>query len=135
MAFFSGKWKSGIEARSYGKNSGRVLLFGCIFETPENVFFQCFENYFIPFNGLYDRKKGTTRMCAIDKGFVDDLTGFLPFHPRACSLQGEYGNIMDAGEVLSWLEENPDRVEKEQFAIFETLTEDSNPVVAITIPR
>lgn len=53
---------------------------------------------------------------------------------RTCSLQGEYGNIIEAADMLNWLEENPGMAAKKQFAELKKLTEDSNPVVAITIP-
>ena len=68
------------------------------------------------FNGIYDRKANTTRMYAEKEGIKDDLTGFMAFHPKACSAQGEYGMIIDAGEVMTWLEENPEAAENEKLS-------------------
>ena len=86
-------------------------------------------------NGIYDRKANTTRMYAEKEGIKDDLTGFMAFHPKACSAQGEYGMIIDAGEVMTWLEENPEAAENEKLSALKELTDDSNPVVIITVPK
>ena len=60
---------------------------------------------------------------------------FMAFHPKACSAQGEYGMIIDAGEVMTWLEENPEAAENEKLSALKELTDDSNPVVIITVPK
>ena len=48
---------------------------------------------------------------------------------------GEYGMIIDAGEVMTWLEENPEAAENEKLSALKELTDDSNPVVIITVPK
>ena len=112
---------------------------GCIFETDHTVFFQCIRGLYTDdpetFNGIYDRKANTTRMYAEKEGIKDDLTGFMAFRPKACSAQGEYGMIIDAGEVMTWLEENPEAAENEKLSALKELTDDSNPVVIITVPK
>lgn len=139
IAFSTGKWHWGAEARTESKDNEKRLLVGCIFETDHTVFFQCIRGLYTDepetFNGIYDRKVNTTRMYAEKEGIKDDLTGFMAFRPKACSAQGEYGMIIDAGEVMTWLEENPEAAENEKLSALKELTDDSNPVVIITVPK
>ena len=139
IAFSTGKWHWGAEARTESKDNEKRLLVRCIFETDHTVFFQCIRGLYTDepetFNGIYDRKANTTRMYAEKEGIKDDLTAFMAFRPKACSAQGEYGMIIDAGEVMTWLEENPEAAENEKLSALKELTDDSNPVVIITVPK
>lgn len=47
---------------------------------------------------------------------------------------GEYAMIVGSDEVLGWLEEHPEEAGNEKLAVLKTLTEDSNPVVVMTLP-
>lgn len=138
IAFATGKWHWGAEARTDSKDNENRLLVGCIFETKDNVFFQCIQGLYSDpktFNGIYDRKAKTTRMYAEADGITDDLNGFMAFRPKACSMKGEYGMIIDSGTVLEWLEENPEAAENDKLSVLKELTDDSNPIVAITVPK
>lgn len=135
IAFTTGKWHLGDGERSTFVDSDNRLLVSCIYETDDNVFFQCLQGYPKTHNGIYDRKAKTTRMNDEKEGFTDDLTGFMPFRPKTCSLQGEYGMIVEAGDAMNWLEENPEVAENSKLAALKNLTEDSNPVVVITVPK
>lgn len=138
IAFSTGKWHWGAEARTDSKDNESRLLMTTVFETDDNIFFQCVRGIYsgVPeaLNGIYDRQTGTTRMCAEKEGVADDLTGFMPFRPKTCSAQGEYGTIVGADEVLGWLEEHPEAAQNEKLSELKKLTEDSNPVVIITMP-
>lgn len=139
IAFSTGKWHWGAEARTESKDNEKRLLVGCIFETDHTVFFQCIRGLYTDepetFNGIYDRKANTIQMYAEKEGIKDDLTSFMAFRPKAYSAQGEYGMIIDAGEVMTWLEENPEAAENEKLSALKELTDDSNPVVIITVPK
>lgn len=135
IAFTTGKWHLDYGERTNFVDSKNRLLVSCVYETENNVFFQCFQGYPQTYNGIYDRKTKTTHMSDEKEGITDDLTGFMPFRPKTCSMQGEYGMIVEAGSVLDWLEENPEAAENEQLAALKNLTEDSNPVVIITVPK
>ena len=50
-------------------------------------------------------------------------------------MKGEYGMIIDSGTVLEWLEENPEAAENDKLSVLKELTDDSNPIVAITVPK
>lgn len=138
IAFSTGKWHWGADARTDSKNNEERLLMTTVFETDNTIFFQCIRGVYSDeaevFNGIYDRKTGSTGMYPEKEGIKDDLTNYAPFHPQTCSSQGEYATIVGSDKVLEWLEEHPDEVEKEKLAILKTLTEDSNPVVIITVP-
>lgn len=139
IAFSTGKWHWGAEARTESKDNEKRLLVGCIFETDHTVFFQCIRGLYTDepetFNGIYDRKANTIQMYAEKEGIKDDLTSFMAFRPKAYSALGEYGMIIDAGEVMTWLEENPEAAENEKLSALKELTDDSNPVVIITVPK
>ena len=74
-------------------------------------------------------------MYAEADGITDDLNGFMTFRPKACSMKGEYGMIIDSGTVLEWLEENPEAAQNDKLSVLKELTDDSNPIVAITVPK
>lgn len=138
IAFSTGKWHWGAEARTDSKNNEERLLMTTVFETDHNIFFQCVRGIYSDtpeaFNGIYNRQSGTVHMYAEKEGITDDLTNFMPFHPKTCSAQGEYAVIIGADEVLGWIEENPEAAQNEKLACLKELTEDSNPVVVITQP-
>lgn len=139
LVFSTGKWHWGAEARTDSKDNEKRLLVACVFETDDTFFFQCIRGLYTDkpetFNGIYDRNVKTTRMNAEEKGLTDDLTGFMPFHPKTCSMQGEYGMIVEAGKVVEWLEENPEAADNDKLATLKELTDDSNPLVVITVPK
>lgn len=138
VVFSTGKWHWGAEARTDAKDNESRLLVGAVFETENNIFFQCIRGLYAEkpetFNGIYDRKTGTTHMYAEEEGLTDDLSGFMPFSPMTCSIQGEYAMLVGADKVLGWLEEHPQEAGNEKLAVLKTLTEDSNPVVVVTVP-
>lgn len=138
IAFATGKWHWGAEARTDSRDSESRLLLTTVFETSDNIFFQCVRGLYndVPemLNGIFDRRTGTTRICTEEKGITDDLTGFYAFHPKTCSRHGEYAMLVEAGTALEWLEEHPEEAKDERLAALRTLNEDSNPVVMITVP-
>lgn len=138
IVFATGKWYWGAEARTSKDNGDQHLLMTAVFETDNTIFFQCIRGLYNQesdtFNGIYDRKAGTTHMYLEKEGIKDDLTNFMPFHPKTCSVKGEYGAIVSADGVLGWMEEHPEASQNVKLAELKNLTEDSNPVVVITVP-
>lgn len=135
MIFDAGKWRLRAEDQLKFVDSKDWLLPSCVFETKDNVFFQCMQGHPQTYNGIYDRNTNTTRMSDEAKGITDDLGGFMPFRPQTCSMQGEYGMIAGSDVVMNWLEENPEAVETGKLAWLKDFNEDSNPVVVITVPN
>ncbi|MDD4513957.1 DUF4934 domain-containing protein [Massilibacteroides sp.] len=139
IVFSTGKWSWGPEARTDPEDSESRLLMTTVFETDQFVFFQCTRSAYsdkpIVYNGVYDRNTGLTRICEEDKNFTDDLTNFLPFSPKTCSAKGEFGSIIGSDKIMEWFEEHPEEVKNEKIAALKSITEESNPVVAITVPK
>lgn len=104
IAFSTGKWHWGADARTDSKDNENRLLMTAVFETDYTISFQCTREIYggkpDTFNGIYNRQTGTTRMYAEKEGITDDLTNFMPFHPKTCSARGEYAMIVGADVVV-----------------------------------
>nr|WP_325288091.1 hypothetical protein [uncultured Bacteroides sp.] len=100
-------------------------------ENQRAVFFQCMEGMKKTLNGIYDKQAGTTRMCDEEKGLTDDVNHFLPFRPSACSAQGEYAQLVEAADVLDFLDENPEAKDNSALAPLLKIGEEDNPVVVL----
>lgn len=108
-----------------------TLLTVFVLETPRNIFFQCAEDLRKAVNGIYDKQAGTTRMCDEEKGLTDDVNHFLPFRPSACSAQGEYAQLVEAADVVEFLDENPEAKGNSALAPLVKVGEEDNPVVVL----
>lgn len=125
--------KYGLEAKAWWSNEeldGKLLPVFML-ESPRAVFFQCAENLRKAVNGVYDKQAGTTRMCDEEKGLTDDVNHFLPFRPSACSTQGEYAQLVEAADVLEFLDENPEAKDNSALAPLLKIGEEDNPVVVL----
>lgn len=108
-----------------------TLLPVFVLETPRNIFFQCAEDLRKAVNGVYDKQAGTTRMCDEEKGLTDDVNNFLPFRPSACSAQGEYAQLVEAADVVEFLDESPEAKGNPALAPLVKVGEEDNPVVVL----
>jgi hypothetical protein len=138
IVFKTGKWHWGAEARTDSKDNEKRLLIGEVFESSQAIFFQCicglYTNEPEMLNGIYNRKSGMTYMSPEKNGIIDNINGFMPFHPKACSPQGEYAGLVEAGEAMDWLKEHSELARNSKFSVLKGLTEDDNPVVVIAKP-
>ena len=100
-------------------------------ESTRAVFFHFFEGLKKTMNGIYDKQAGTTRMCDEEKGLTDDVNHFLPFRPSACSAQGEYAQLVEAADVVEFLDENPEAKGNPALAPLVKIGEEDNPVVVL----
>lgn len=62
---------------------------------------------------------------------MDDINGFLPFTPRFCGPHGEFVDILQAYEVVEWLEAHPEAKDNPRLAPLLKVKEEDNPVVVI----
>ena len=124
LAFHTGKWRLGAEARQEASDTNDKLLPVTVLETPDKVFFQCAR-------GIYDKPAGTTRMASAKDGLTDDLNQFLPFTPQACSPQGEYVGYLSAEDVVVWMEDHPEAKNNSALAPLVGVKAEDNPVVVI----
>lgn len=81
-----------------------------------------------PFVGYFDKKSGKTYATQADKGFVDDLTGFMPFYPVMTNPRGDLFGIITIDDIAKWTEEHPDAELPEAL---KGLAEDANPICVI----
>lgn len=83
------------------------------------------------FIGYYDKVSGTTRMTRAADGFVDDLTGFMPFYPVVAAPDGSLIGILTQEDILKWIEEHPDATVPQQLQAVADSEEEPNPVLVI----
>lgn len=128
-----------LPAEDRGKREGNEdkLTMAYVLETPELIFFQCAQDLYnevTMYNGLYRKSDETLMMGPTEKGFTDDLTGFLPFHPKAKTLDGGFMGILRVEDIQEWIEEHPDVKLEGALAPLKGLADDANPVVVIVEP-
>ena len=110
------------------------LMIGEIVETPATLIFSVSKGWnkrANAFIGLYDKKEGTTRATKVSEGFVDDLTGFMPFLPVAATPDGRYVGIVTQEDIAKWMEEHPDAKVPESLQAVVDSEEEPNPVLVI----
>lgn len=131
----TGKWHFPAEARQETSGSGNKLLPTIVLENDSVIFFQCvrglYEDEPEVLNGIYDKTTHTVHMAKELQGIVDDVNGFLPFHPNTCGTQGEFAQIVEASEVLEWLDEHPEAKDNPVFTSLLHLNEENNPIVIL----
>ena len=131
----TGKWHFPAEARQETSGSGNKLLPTIVLENDSVIFFQCvrglYEDEPEVLHGIYDKTACTTHMAQESQGIADDVNGFLPFHPNTCGTQGEFAQIVEASEVLEWLDEHPEAKDNPVFTSLLHLNEENNPIVIL----
>ena len=109
-------------------------------ENDHLLFFQCAKGWFAGgkkvelCNAVLNKKDGTLLMNDRKKGFTDDLTNFMPFHPEDFTPKGEYIGALNVWDIQEWLEEHPDIKLEGTLAPLKDLADDANPVVVIVEP-
>lgn len=83
------------------------------------------------FIGYYDKRSGATRMTRASDGFVDDLTGFMPFYPVAAAFDGSLIGILTQEDILKWIEKHPDAAVPSALQAVIDSEEEPNPVLVI----
>lgn len=133
-AFVFGTGERRLEPKGHWNDNDTkgTLLPTFVLETERNIFFQCLEDLLKnTLNGIYDKQTGTTHMYEEKAGLADDINHFLPFHPAACSPQGEYAQLVEATNVLDFLNEHPETKDNPALAPLLKLGEEDNPVVVL----
>ena len=133
--FETGEWHYTPETFRQTEKSDERLLPSYVAENEHTFFFQCIQGLYEEkpeiWNGVYNKHTRVTRMRKEADGFADDVNGFMPFHPSACGTAGEYAQIVEAVDVLTWLDEHPEAKQNEAFAPLIRMSEDDNPVVIL----
>lgn len=85
------------------------------------------------FTAMYNKRTGELRIGRTEEGIIDDLTGCMPLRPEIVSPAGEYAAVVQAFDVVNWLEEHPEQAKKlpkEMAHLFE-IEEEDNPIIVI----
>jgi hypothetical protein len=133
--FHTGKYRWPVEERMGKRNTGERVFIADVSENSGAVFFQCIKGMYsdspVLYNGLYDRKTGKTKLDRHSDGIEDDLTGFMPFTPSGMSTAGEFVSIVEAGDIMEWLEKHPEAISNKSLSFLKELDEDMNPVIIL----
>ena len=71
-------------------------------------------------------------MAPEKEGIVDDITGGLPFRIQCVSSSdGAFVGVLDANEVVEWLEAHTEGEDNPRLAPLLKVKEEDNPVVVI----
>ncbi|MDR0891227.1 MAG: DUF4934 domain-containing protein [Mediterranea sp.] len=140
VIFRTGKWRSGAAARMAPADATDRLMIGSVLESPKRIFFQCVLNISPDirrkeeekvYNVIYDKASGKTTMAPFADRITDDLSHGMPFCPQSVSTQGEYACLMQAADVLEWMDKHPEAKQQPWWEALKNLEEDDNPVAII----
>lgn len=81
--------------------------------------------------GIFDKSKNSTRIMDNDKGLKDDITDFMPVQIRKVTSSGEYIGLIQASEVVEWMDTHADKNINPQLEILKKMKEEDNPIVVI----
>ncbi|MDR1156625.1 MAG: DUF4934 domain-containing protein [Bacteroidales bacterium] len=135
IAFHTGKYHWPIEEKTNKKHTNERIFIADISENNELVFFQSIMGMHsdspVLYNGLYDKKTGETKLGKHSDGIEDDLTLFMPFSSLGMSTVGEFVSLVEAGDVMEWLENHPKAINNEQLSFLKELDGEMNPIVIL----
>jgi hypothetical protein len=135
IIFNTGKWHWPEEKRININNTNERIFIADVSENNAFIFFQCirglYSNEPVLYNGLYNKKTGETKLSKGSDVIQDDLTGFIPFKPLAISTSGEFVSLIEADDILEWMEKHPGIKNNDKLPFLNELTEDMNPVIVV----
>ena len=135
--FHLGERRLSADKRGEKEGNEEKLSITYVLETADLLFFQCAQNLYGDvkmYNGLYRKSDETLMMNPTKEGFMDDLTGFLPFHPKTLTSEGGFVGFLKVEDIQEWLEEHPEVKLEGALAPLKDLADDANPVVVIVEP-
>ena len=135
IIFNTGKYYWPASERTLTDNNSDRIMISYAIENDKLLYFQFIRGLYtdkhILYNGIYDKNTKVTNIALAENNFVDDLTHFMPFTPSFLNEKGECASLVQAADILTWLEEHPEvKIEKE-LGVLKNLNEESNPVVVL----
>ena len=135
IVFNTGKWHWPENERTSKSRTSERIFVSSVSESDTFIFFQCikglYSDEFILYNGLYNKKTGETKLGKNSDAIQDDLTNFMPFKPLAMSTSGEFVSLIEAGDIMDWIEEHPEAKNNDKLSFLKELNEDMNPVILL----
>lgn len=117
------------------KDKGFYLL--DFFENGQIVLFRFCRNLYhekerVAYNAVYNKRSGKVMVAPYDSGLINDLGSFLPLQPVTSNSEGEFAQLIQPGEIVSWFEEHPEvRNLPDDVEQLRKVGEEDNPVVVI----
>ena len=135
IVFNTGKWHWPQRERMDKEHTNERIFIADVSENNTFVFFQCIKGLYsdepILYNGLFNKETGETKLSKNSDEIQDDLTGFIPFKPLMISSSGEFISLIEAGDILEWIEKHPGINNGDKLTFLNELTEDMNPVIVL----
>jgi len=135
IAFNTGKWHWPENERMSKRNNIERIFISDVSENNSFVFFQCINGLYtdepILYNGLYNKKTGKTKLSRYNDEIQDDLTGFIPFIPLSMSTSGEFISLIEAIDIMEWIEEHPEAKNNSELSFLKDFNDDMNPVIVL----
>ena len=107
------------------------------FENGQVIFFRFCKNLYhdeerVAYNAVYDKRTGKVMVAPYDSGLTNDLSGFLPLQPVTSNVKGEFAQLIQPNEIVSWFEEHPNpRNLSDDVELLRKVGEEDNPIVVI----
>jgi hypothetical protein len=124
---YSSKWWSGdkkikanyIVINKVFANSGYVLL---------NLYKQTTD-----YIGLFDKRENKLFVNELKSGMTNDVDNFISFNPTFMDNDGNFIEIVNPKEIVSWFKENPSKLKNlpDKIKRLQTLSEEKNPIIMI----
>jgi len=135
IAFNTGKYSWTYEESRSGVNTNERIYIADVSENDNLFFFQCVKGMYadepILYHGLYDKKTGETKVGKFSDGIEDDLTRFMPFIPSGMSTAGEFVALVEAYNIIEWLEKHPEAKDNDKLEFLKELDEEGNPIIIL----
>ena len=135
IAFNTGKWRWPENERTSKTNNSERIFVSDVSENNTFIFFQCIKGLYtdepVLYNGLYNKTTSGTKIANNSDPIQDDLSGFMPFKPLAMSTSGEFVSLIEAYEIIEWLENHPDSKNNDKLSFLKDFDEDQNPVIIL----
>jgi hypothetical protein len=130
FVFNTGKWHWPEDERMNINGSSERIFIADVSENDTFVFFQCIKGLYsdepVLYNGLFNKKTRETKLSKDSDEIPDDLTGFMPFKPFAMSTSGEFVSLIEAGDIMEWVEESPEMKNNHTRSFLKEFTDDNH---------
>lgn len=84
------------------------------------------------YNAAYHKKTGKVIVSPYENGITNDLCHFLPLQPITSNPQGEFAQVIQPSEIISWFEEQQEtQTLPNDVELLRKVQEEDNPIIVI----
>jgi len=135
FVFNAGKYHWPLKDINSKEKTNERIFIEYLYENNKSIFFQFIRGVFsddkVLYNGLYNKQTGEIKISRQRDAIEDDLTHFLPFNPSGMGASGEFVSLVEAWEVMDWLEKHPRAFRNEKLSFLKKFDADMNPIVIL----